>query len=142
MCGSRNIVYLCDTPNECSKTPALSHYICNECGSVFVGNDIGGEELGVAYSTLDAKAYYEEIEAAESRNKMAASIGHLKDLISANDSVIDIGTGNGLFVELLTQAGFQDVSAHEIQGSDLTRIEKTAPDISRFRLPHYSVRSF
>ena len=128
VCDSHNIVYLCDTYNEHSKTTKISHYRCNECGSVFVGNDIDNEELGIAYSTLDSKKYYEEIE-SENRKKMATAIEHLKELISKNDSIIDIGTGNGLFVELLNEAGFEDVSAHEIQGSDLSRIKQIASRI-------------
>jgi len=123
VCDSHNIVYLCDTYNEHSKTTTMSHYRCNECGSVFVGNDVESEELSVAYSTLDSKEYYEEIE-SENRKKMATAIGHLQDLISKNDSIIDIGTGNGLFVELLNEAGFENVSAHEIQGSDLSNIKE------------------
>jgi hypothetical protein len=89
VCGSHNVVYLCDTYNEHSKTTAMSNYRCNECGSVFVGNDIEREELCVAYSTLDLKKYYEEIE-SEHRKKMATAIEDLKDLIFKNDSVIDV----------------------------------------------------
>jgi len=114
VCGSANTVYLCDTYNEYSKTTIISHYRCTECGSVFVGNNVDSEELGVAYSTLDSKKYYEEIE-AENRRKMASALGHLKALVPQDHSIIDIGTGNGLFVELLYEAGFTDVSAHEIQ---------------------------
>ncbi len=70
VCGSPNTVYLCDTYNEHSKTAAISHFRCNECGSVFVGNDIDSEELSVAYSTLDSNKYYREIE-LENRKKMS-----------------------------------------------------------------------
>jgi ubiquinone/menaquinone biosynthesis C-methylase UbiE len=123
VCGSQYVVYLCDTYNEHSKTISISHFRCNECGSVFVGNDIEREEIGVAYSTLDSKKYYEEIE-SQNRKKMATAIRHLKRLISINDNIIDIGTGNGLFVELLKEAGFENLSAHEIQGSDLSKIKE------------------
>lgn len=121
VCGSTNTRYLCDTYNEHSKTAMISNYRCAECGSVFVGNDINSEELGVAYSSLDSKKYYEEIESGH-KKKIAAAIGDLKALVSQNNSIIDIGTGNGSFVELLYEAGFEDVSAHEIPGSDLSRI--------------------
>jgi 2-polyprenyl-3-methyl-5-hydroxy-6-metoxy-1,4-benzoquinol methylase len=125
VCSSANIVYLCDTYNEHSETTAIRNYRCNECGSVFVGNDIDRKELGIAYSTLDSKKYYEEIE-SENRRKMATAIGNLKEILSKRDTIIDIGTGNGLFVELLSNAGFEDVSAHEIEGSDLSRIKRIA----------------
>ena len=69
VCGSRATSYLCVTHNEHSKTETLSHYSCNECGSVFIGSDIDNEELGVAYSTVDSKKYFEEIE-VENRKKM------------------------------------------------------------------------
>ncbi len=125
VCRSHNIVYLCDTDNEHSKTTIISHYRCVECGSVFVGNNIDSEELGVAYSTLDSKKYYEEIE-SENRKKMATAIEYLKKIVSKKGRIIDIGTGNGLFVEMQNNAGFEDVSAHEVKGSDLSKIEKIA----------------
>jgi SAM-dependent methyltransferase len=128
VCGKPNILYLCDTHNEHSKTRTIHHYRCADCGSVFVGNDVGREELGVAYSTLDSTKYYEDI-GAENRKKMATAIGHLEALVAPESSVIDIGTGNGLFAELLHKAGFLDVSAHEIAGIDLSRIKDIAHHI-------------
>lgn len=125
VCSSDSILYLCDTKNEHSKTATIRHYRCNECGSVFVGNDIDSKELGIAYSTMDLKKYYEEI-CSETQNKMSTAISNLKELISIKDTIIDIGTGNGLFVELLSDAGFKDISAHEIKGSNLSRIEGIA----------------
>jgi ubiquinone/menaquinone biosynthesis C-methylase UbiE len=128
VCGKADIRYLCATHNEHSQTATIRHYKCGDCGSVFVGDDIGSQELGVAYSTLDSKSYYQEIE-SENRKKMATAIDQLKVLIGAGNSVIDIGTGNGLFVELLHEAGFKDVSAHEIQGGDLSKISDIAHHI-------------
>lgn len=125
VCGSTNTIYLCKTYNEHSMTTTLEHYRCGKCGSVFVGNDIDSEELGVAYSTLDSKKYYEEIE-SQNKRKMTTAISHLKALIPQSSHIIDIGTGNGLFVELLQKAGFTNVSAHEIPGSDLSRIQDIA----------------
>lgn len=125
VCSSRNTTYLCDTYNEHSKTTTINNYVCNECSSVFVGNEVDSEELGIAYSTLDSKKYYEEI-ALQNQRKMATAIEYLKSLISNDGSIIDIGTGNGSFVELLNEAGFEDVSAHEIEGSDLSNLKKVA----------------
>lgn len=127
-CGCRRIVYLCDTYNEHSNSSTLSHYRCNDCGSVFVGNEIDSDELASAYSTLDPDSYYREI-GAENRRKMATAISDLKALISEKSSLIDIGTGDGSFVELLHDAGFEHVSAHEIEGSDLSGIRGIAEEI-------------
>jgi 2-polyprenyl-3-methyl-5-hydroxy-6-metoxy-1,4-benzoquinol methylase len=123
--ATTGIVYLCDTYNEHSKTTSISHYRCTTCGSVFVGNSVDGEELGVAYSTLDSKKYYEEI-VSENIKKMNTSSGYLKSVVHHDASIIDVGTGDGLFVEVLRKAGFSDVSAHEIEGTDLTKINNIA----------------
>lgn len=127
MCGWARTRYLCDTFNGHSKTRIISHHKCPNCGSVFVGNHISQEELAAAYSTLDAKRYYDEIDSTN-RRKMSAAIARLEGLVSQGKSVIDIGTGNGLFVEFLHDAGFI-VSAHEIQGADLSKIEDIAHNI-------------
>ncbi|MBK8467141.1 MAG: class I SAM-dependent methyltransferase [Chloracidobacterium sp.] len=93
-----------------------------------MGNEITSKELGEAYSTLDSTSYYADIE-AENREKMATAITHLDSFISKSDSVIDIGTGNGMFVEMLHENGYSDVSAHEIKGSDLSGIADIATHI-------------
>jgi 2-polyprenyl-3-methyl-5-hydroxy-6-metoxy-1,4-benzoquinol methylase len=128
VCLSTNTVYLCETYNEHSKTSLLKHYRCAECGSVFVGNTVDSDELRAAYSTLVSTQYYEEID-GENRKKMAMAIGHLGELIPRSASIIDIGTGNGLFVEMLHKAGFTSVSAHEIPGADMSRITDIACNI-------------
>lgn len=128
VCGSLTTDYLCDTYNEHSNSTVLNHYRCVQCGSVFVGNNIDSEELGVAYSTLDFKTYYEEIQ-NENKKKMATAIGHLTTLIPKSSSIVDIGTGNGLFVEFLHQSGFTNVSSHEIQGNDMSGIRGIARNI-------------
>jgi 2-polyprenyl-3-methyl-5-hydroxy-6-metoxy-1,4-benzoquinol methylase len=86
-----------------------------------VGNPVDNDELGVAYSNWDPKGYYKDIETA-TKKKMASAIINLKELIPHSARIIDIGTGNGLFVDLLNKAGFRNVSAHEIPGSDISRI--------------------
>jgi 2-polyprenyl-3-methyl-5-hydroxy-6-metoxy-1,4-benzoquinol methylase len=128
VCTSSSTFYLCNTYNEHSETKMLKHYKCIECGSVFVGNNIDSKELSFAYSTLEARKYYDEIE-KENKKKMSTAIIHLKELVSQDNSIIDIGTGNGLFVQLLYESGFTDVSAHEIQGSNLSKIKGIAHHI-------------
>jgi 2-polyprenyl-3-methyl-5-hydroxy-6-metoxy-1,4-benzoquinol methylase len=125
VCTATGIVYLCDTYNEHSKTTSISHYRCSACGSVFVGNNVDSEELGVAYSTLDSKKYYDEIK-SENIKKLNTASAYLTNVLPHDASIIDVGTGDGLFVEVLKKAGFIDISAHEIQGSDLTKIDNIA----------------
>ena len=122
VCGSNAVVFLCETQNEHSSTTVIRNYRCSECGSVFVANDITIDELGQAYSTLDSTFYYADIE-TENREKMVTAIKHLSKIISKDDSVIDIGTGNGMFVAMLIESGFTKVSAHEIDGVDLSKIK-------------------
>jgi SAM-dependent methyltransferase len=86
---------------------------------VFVANDIGADELAVAYGSIDFHAYYDEI-ALENGRKMATSVGDLLRLAAPGARIIDIGAGDGTFAGLLRDAGFADVSAHEIAGADLS----------------------
>lgn len=132
VCSSQHVEYLCDTVNEHSMTAIIMNYRCRDCGSVFVGNDISSDELGAAYSTLDSTGYYEEI-ALENRQKMKTAIAHLNNLMSKSESIIDIGTGNGMFVGMLDENGFDDVSAHEIEGEDLSAIKNIAANIFQDR---------
>ena len=128
VCNNADVTFLCSTENEHSYSTELNHYKCNNCGTVFVGNKVESEELGVAYATLNTKDYYKDIE-IENKKKMNTAIVHLESSIEKQSEIIDIGTGNGLFVELLNKAGYMNISAHEIKGSDLSKIEKYAKQI-------------
>lgn len=128
VCGAGEIVRLCSTYNEHSKSAVLEAFRCEECGSVFVGNVVDSTELGAAYATLNSKTYFEEIE-RENRKKMITAIDHLRLLIDQRDAIIDIGAGDGLFVRMLHQARFVDLSAHEIKGADLSGIAGIAQHI-------------
>jgi 2-polyprenyl-3-methyl-5-hydroxy-6-metoxy-1,4-benzoquinol methylase len=130
VCYATDIAYLCNTYNEHSKTTSISHYKCSTCGSVFVGNDVDNEELVVAYASMDLTDYYEEIKSTNIK-KMDTSIADLKTIcgVKAHHRIIDIGTGNGVFVELLKKAQFNNVSAHEIPGIDLAKISHIANDV-------------
>jgi 2-polyprenyl-3-methyl-5-hydroxy-6-metoxy-1,4-benzoquinol methylase len=123
ICSSLNCTYLCTVYNEHSETTELNIHRCNDCESVFVGNSIKSQELGAAYSTLDSKSYYDEIE-VENKKKMIDAIQDLKKLTSTTRKIIDIGTGNGFFLELLREAGFSCLFAHEIPGGDLSKAKK------------------
>lgn len=114
--------FLCATPNEHSRTRTILHYRCSECGLVFVGNDFDNEELGQAYSTLDQASYYDDIR-VENRRKMQSCIDDLTRLVTRESRILDLGTGDGEFLDMLRSAGFTQVAGHEIPGS---------PDLSRF----------
>ena len=60
---------------------------------------------------------------------MNAAMDHLKRSIEKQSEIIDIGTGNGLFVKLLNKAGYKNISAHEIKDLDLSKIKKYTKQI-------------
>lgn len=113
VCASSRTRFLCTTPNEHSATSILSHYRCRDCGSVFVGNPVTTDELATAYATLDSGPYYAEIEREECR-KMASAIVDLAHL-AKHAAIIDIGTGNALFLRQLKAEGFSNLSGHDMQ---------------------------
>ena len=131
VCNNADVTFLCSTDNEHSYSRVLNHYKCNNCGSVFVGNKVKSEELVVAYGTLtndNQNNYYKEIE-IENTKKMNTAIVHLEASIEKKSEIIDIGTGNGLFLKLLNKAGYTNISGHEIKGLDLSKIKKYAKQI-------------
>ena len=112
VCGFHECVFLCATPWEFPEQPLL-HYRCKSCGSVFIGNHIDDAELAAAYSKLDTEAYYRQIE-NENRKKMDSAAMYLKRVLPTHASLLDIGCGPGLFMRLLYDNGFTNVSGHEI----------------------------
>jgi SAM-dependent methyltransferase len=60
---------------------------------------------------------------------MESACVHLSELVDKKAKIIDIGTGNGLFLEVLHQVGFENLYAHEIAGEDLSRIKDITKDI-------------
>lgn len=121
VCKSPAARWLCDTDNGHSPTTRLSHFRCSDCGTVFVGNAVDHAELAIAYGSLDNDSYYEQIH-AENARKMRSSIADLLRLGLRDKALLDIGTGDGMFVPLLREAGFGDISVHEIEGADLERV--------------------
>jgi SAM-dependent methyltransferase len=122
VCGNP-AAYLCDTPNEHSRTTLLHHYRCTGCGLVFVGDSFDDEELAAAYATLDPDSYYDEIR-AETGRKLERALQDLAKLVPRDARIIDIGTGNGGFLERLLESGYTSIAAHEIPGTDLGRFEE------------------
>jgi 2-polyprenyl-3-methyl-5-hydroxy-6-metoxy-1,4-benzoquinol methylase len=115
VCGSDERRYLCSTHNSQSATAEIRHYRCLNCGSVFVGNDISNEELGVAYGSLDEPTYYDAIESTNVI-KLQSIAETFKSKFPATARIIDIGCGDGTFIRILKEAGFTDVWGQEIPG--------------------------
>ena len=130
VCLGPKVSFLCETLNGHSSTERIRHYRCESCELVFVGNSFDDRELGEAYSSLDSTEYYAEI-VDENRGKMNTAAANLKKVLGLDARIIDIGTGDGSFVQIMHEAGFSNLFAHEIPGSDLSAIEGIAKDIYR-----------
>ena len=130
VCGSRELVLLCMTYNEHSKTRWLHHFRCRACGSVFVGDDIGAEELVAAYASLDEKAYYAQTGAA-SEAKFRNAARDVAGLASRQARIIDLGGGTGAFLRALRAEGCTDLSIHEIPGGELPGLSGVVREIYR-----------
>jgi 2-polyprenyl-3-methyl-5-hydroxy-6-metoxy-1,4-benzoquinol methylase len=80
------------------------------------------EELARVYSELAFEKYYPLIEKTN-RRKMEYAISNINKLISYNNKIVDLGTGNGLFLRLLLKQGYTKVAGHEIPGINLSELE-------------------
>ncbi|HEX2206161.1 MAG TPA: class I SAM-dependent methyltransferase [Longimicrobium sp.] len=125
VCGSAATDFLCFTPaTNAAAAARLSTRRCRDCGSVFIGTPVTAGMLADAYG-WNQENYYRAIEDTNDR-KMSAALRELAGLLDPDAALLDLGTGNGRFVELARNAGFTNVSAHEIPGADLSRIEALA----------------
>ncbi len=118
VCGGGGNSHLCQTFNEHSQTRWLENYRCNDCGSVFVGNQIQDRELAEAYASLDEAAYYAEV-ADASAKKFSGAARELAGLAGFSADLLDIGGGDGAFLRALRAQGFSSLSMHEIPGSKI-----------------------
>lgn len=125
VCGSSNVTFVCNTPNEHGIVDTISTYACRGCGVAFVSNQLTDADLASAYATLGSGDYYNEIR-NENREKMRTAAANLMKFARADSSIIDIGTGNGEFIHVLRESGFENVSGHEIPGEDLSDIADIA----------------
>lgn len=128
VCGSTATEFLCWTPITEGRSGRLSNRRCGDCGSVFIGTRLTNDALAEAYGSFSAERYYGNIETTNDR-KLAAALRELGARLPRDAAVLDLGTGNGRFVELARRAGFTNVSAHEIPGADLSRIRGIAARI-------------
>lgn len=119
VCGSAQREFLCHTRLLAGR---LSNLRCRTCGSVFIGTPVTTEELAAAYGRLDTEAYYGGIE-RETRRKLASALADLAALLPRDAALLDVGTGNGWFLEMARDAGFTSLAAHEIPGADLSHVQ-------------------
>jgi len=123
ICGASS-KFVCTVPNGLGRVRAIHIYRCLDCGLVFVGNNLTDDEIGEAYGLLDSATYYSEIE-RENAAKCRSASRQVRELTQGDRTkkILDIGCGNGQFLEQLRREGNQALSGHEIPGSDLSRLE-------------------
>ena len=117
--------FICSTWNEHGSVKEIQNYRCLNCGLVFVGNVLTDSQLNEAYGTLDWARYYSEIK-EENAAKIKSSCISVKRLTRGNSSkrILDIGCGNGEFLQALRDEGFVSLAGHEIPGADLKHLEQ------------------
>jgi SAM-dependent methyltransferase len=116
--------FICTTRNEHGSVKEIKNYRCVKCGLVFVGNALTDNQLNEAYSTIDWECYYSEIK-KENAAKIKSACLSLKGLITGSSSkrILDIGCGNGEFLQALRDEGYISLAGHEIPGIDLRHLE-------------------
>jgi 2-polyprenyl-3-methyl-5-hydroxy-6-metoxy-1,4-benzoquinol methylase len=116
--------FICTTPNEHGAVKEIQNYRCLKCGLVFVANVLTDDQLNDAYSTLDSASYYSEIK-KENAAKIESACLSLKGLTKGSPSmrILDIGCGNGQFLQELRDQGYESLAGHEIPGADLRHLE-------------------
>ncbi len=124
VCASPNTYHLCDTVNPFTSrcnVSRIQNFKCRDCGVVFVGNSFTQDQITRFYGEYDQSLYFDELEAS-GRAKFAPTVEYLKSALPTDAALIDIGTGDGLFIQMLYEAGFRNLSAHELPGKDLSKL--------------------
>jgi SAM-dependent methyltransferase len=123
ICGGSG-KFICTTRNEHGSVKEIQNYRCVKCGLVFVGNVLTDNQLNEAYSTIDWENYYSEIK-KENAAKIKSACLSLKGLTTGDSSkrILDIGCGNGEFLQALRDEGYVSLAGHEIPGIDLRHLE-------------------
>jgi 2-polyprenyl-3-methyl-5-hydroxy-6-metoxy-1,4-benzoquinol methylase len=123
ICGGRSR-FLCTTPCSHDKSLILHHHRCRDCGLVFVADKFTNEQLGTAYGAFDEGQYYEEIRATEAAKFVTARENLQRLGVTPASRILDIGAGNGDFLASLQDAGFKQLSGHEIPGADTKQFDQ------------------
>jgi 2-polyprenyl-3-methyl-5-hydroxy-6-metoxy-1,4-benzoquinol methylase/peptidoglycan/xylan/chitin deacetylase (PgdA/CDA1 family) len=122
LCGG-NARHLYTTPNRWAGVPDLQHYCCGRCGLVFVGDRLDLRQLQSAYKELDGESHQHQ-DCEDSEAKFAATVKSIAENFPAGCAILDIGTGSGEFARLLRHDGHNDVSVHEIPGTNLEHLKE------------------
>jgi SAM-dependent methyltransferase len=123
ICGAKSN-FICTVPNGLGPVRAIRIHRCLDCGLVFVGNQLTDAEIGEAYGLVDSAAYYSEI-AAENAAKCRSACRDVALLTQGDRTkkILDVGCGNGQFLQQLRCEGNLALYGHEIPGADLSRLE-------------------
>jgi SAM-dependent methyltransferase len=108
------------------KSPELMSYRlirCRGCDLVYTPSPPTANELGSAYHLAGYDSNTEAIEAAVSYKKSCIPI---IEAISSKTSALEIGTGNGIFLEILSDLGFQNIVGIEPSLSAINSATPTA----------------
>jgi SAM-dependent methyltransferase len=90
---------------------------------VFVANELTLNELAEAYATLDSDQYYREIR-RENLAKIRSACDALERLTAGNSKarILDLGCGNGEFLQELRRRGYEFVAGHEIPETNVDHL--------------------
>ncbi len=122
VCRSKS-QYFFSLDNKLGKPPVLDIFLCNYCGLLFVANTLTVEQIAHAHGMLDQTKYYQEI-AVSTERKISRAVRDIRKLLPSgpnNSSLLDIGCGDGHFLEALTKT-FPSirVAGHELPGESAT----------------------
>ena len=118
ICGGRSAKLLMRTDVKLKVLKSIEHSRCLNCGAVFVSTPVSGEDLSEAYGRLNWKNYFEEMTETNKR-KFSTGISYIEGILSKQYRILDIGGGDGLFANMLVDAGYKHVSVHEVPGADI-----------------------
>ena len=109
--------------------PDLDVFRCSECGLLFVGTSLDADHLTAAYDALDPDDYYAEIERT-TEEKMRRARTDLEPLLGEEPRILDVGCGDGSFLQAIASANPHVKSAgYEIPGKLVEKCRAKGLDI-------------
>jgi SAM-dependent methyltransferase len=98
-----------------SLPPSLDVFRCGGCGLLFVGTELTDRQLQDLYAGAPHESCYAETGEAAAQ-KARAALRDLDPILRASDRVLDVGCGDGQFLEELHRAYAVRGSGHELPG--------------------------